>query len=232
MEPTVISQATEEPLTLAQAAANLRVDPDDDYPASYPEAERIQSLITAARSALENDLGVSLIAKTLEISLDMWHHAHREHYQDGGFPYPYSSSYFHIYQHAMHRRQRIELPYGPVRAIESVKYLDGDGADTTLAADQYRIATVRRMDMLVPAYGVSFPAARCDFGSIRIRYSAGYPSTDSPPETVPEPILQAMHLCIAHWFRNREAVDDGKLAELPLGVESLVWFYRRRMLGL
>lgn len=201
MEPVVISQSTDEPITVAEAAANLRLDPDGSPPV-YPESSRIQGLITAARIACENDLEVSLVAKTLEISLESWYRPHC---------------------------QAIELPYGPVRSIESVKYIDSSGNDTTLDADQYRTTIRHRMAVLIPAYGVSWPATRVDVDSIRIRYLAGYPSTDSPPETVPSTILQAMHLYIAHYFVNREAVDDNKLAPLPLGAESLLWFYRQRL---
>lgn len=163
---------------------------------SDAEDSRIASLITAARRMCERELELSLVEKTLEI-------ARRSLYPCA-----------------------IELPQGPVRSIVSVKYLDDDGADTTLAADQYRISAYDSPTMLRPVYDVTWPAVRCDIDSVRIRYTAGYPSDDSPADEVPEPICQAMHLYVAHFYANREAVADDTLAELPLGVRHLLSTYR------
>lgn len=121
----------------------------------------------------------------------------------------------------------IDLPYGPVRSIVSVTYRGTDGTDVVLAADQYRFSDYASAPVLMPAYDVSWPSPRVDTDSVRVRYTVGYPSTDSPPQEVPEPIRQAMHLYIAHYFANREAVDTGTLAELPLGVRYLLGKYRQ-----
>lgn len=198
MTPKVITESATEPITLEQAALNLRVSLDTNSPPAYPEAARITSLITAARRACEEELEVSLVAKTLEVAADSF-------------------------------ASDIELPLGPVRSIVSVTYQDDDGVDTVLAASQYRYSDYLRAPVLLRAYDVDWPTARTDLNSIRVRYTAGYPSTDSPAETVPEPILQAMHLCIAHWFSNREAVDVNALAELPMGVRYLLGKYRQNL---
>lgn len=123
----------------------------------------------------------------------------------------------------------IEMPLGPVLSIVSVTYTDPDGADVVLSADQYRFNAYARTPVLLPAYGVSWPSVRGDVGSVRVRYTVGFPSADSPPVEVPEPIRQAMHLLIAHYFTHREAVDNNYLAELPLGARYLLAPYRRGM---
>ena len=207
MEPIVISQSTDEPITLAEGAANLHIDPDCGSPPGYFEATRIQALITAARIACENDTKLSLVAKTLQVSQEVWHSERTRHHQ----PHHLSSLQW---SHHFPGANAIELPNGPVRSIAWVKYLDGDGADTTLDPGQYRTTLKRGVTWLIPAYGVAWPAARHDHDSVRVQYAAGYPSTDSPPETVPMLVIQAMHLYISHWFRNREAVDSNQLAEL------------------
>jgi uncharacterized phiE125 gp8 family phage protein len=171
---------------------------DTNSPPAYVEAARITKLIKAARQACEEELEISLVAKTLEIA---------------------GNSFAAV----------IDLPGGPVRSIVSVKYLDPDGVDTVLAADQYRFSDYARAPVLLLAYGVSWPSARTDVDSVRVRYTVGYPSTDSPPEEVPEPIRQAMHLFIAHWFVNREAVDENAKAELPMGVRYLLGKFRKNM---
>lgn len=198
MSPIVISESTTEPITLAQAVANVRATEGSPDAAA---GGSISKLITAARQACEDFLEVSLVEKTLEIA-----------------------------QHSFNDPCPIELPLGPVREIVSVKYLDRDGNDTTLDPTRYRISPYAPTATLMRAYGTCWPEARCDIDSIRVRYTVGYPSTDSPPQTVPEPILRAMHLYIVHWYEHRSAVDDDSLMELPLGAKHLL-SPRRRGLG-
>lgn len=196
MTPKTITESATEPISLQEAAENLRVSLDNNSPPAYPEASRITKLIKAARQACEEELEISLVEKTLEVAADSFASA-------------------------------IELPGGPVRSIVSVNYLDADGADTVLAADQYRFSDYARAPVLLRAFDGSWPSARTDLNSVRVRYTVGYPSTDSPAQTVPEPIIQAMHLCIAHYFANRDAVDVDTLQELPMGVRYLLGKYRR-----
>lgn len=190
----VISESTDEPITLAEAIQHARAYADSGE--AQPGA-LISRLITRARQAAEQELCMSLVQKTVEVALS------------------------HFYPSV------IELPYGPVRAITSITYADTAGVDQVLAADQYRIDPYVYPTMLLPAYNVDWPEVRYDVNAVRIRYTVGYPSTDSPPEVVPEPILQAMHLMISHWFNNRDAVGDDSLAEIPRGAKHLLGFYRR-----
>ena len=53
---------------------------------------------------------------------------------------------------------------------------------------------------------------------------AGYGGADD----VPQAIRTAAAMLVAHWYRNREAVNVGNItSELPLGVQSLIAPYRR-----
>lgn len=121
-----------------------------------------------------------------------------------------------------------QLPWGPVRQIVSVNYVDSDGVDQVLPSSDYKFTQVNSRTLLVPAYGVTWPTARYDFDSVQVRYLVGYPSDDSPPQQVPEPIRMAMHLLIAHFYENREATTSGRV-ELPLGVQRLLGNYRLNM---
>lgn len=204
MTPLVISQSTLEPLTLEEAARNLRVDGVDDSPPNIYEADRIRGLIMMARECCEQELEASLIRKVLEVAQCSW----------------WAASLC---------ANAIELPLGPVRAIVSVKYTDVDGAEQTLAADRYRYSPYERTPALLPAHGVRWPLVRGDLDSVRVRYEVGYPSDDSPADDVPRSVIEAMHLLIAHGFKNREAVDDNRFAELPLGVRAKLFSYRRAL---
>jgi uncharacterized phiE125 gp8 family phage protein len=216
MMPLVISQSEVEPISVAEAAWNLGVDgAADSPPAIFPPVEaEIARLIKSARKQCENELEASLIRKTLEVAQRDW----------------WCTPDRHLAWLTHSVGQGIELPLGPVRSVVAVNYLDPDGVDQLLAPDQYRISLYYKRTVLLPAYGASWPALRCDLDSVRVRYETGYPSDDSPPQPVPETTIQAMHLLIAHGWKNKEAVDDGKLSELPLGVRGLL-FPDRRELG-
>lgn len=166
---------------------------------STTEDSLITRLITVAREACEDWTDRSLVQKTLEVT---------------------QNSFYPTY---------IELPGGPVRSVESVTYVDTDGADQIASSSLYRLDVYGSVEAVILAYEQQWPDARHDTNSVRVRYTVGYPSTDSPPEEVPKTIIQAMHLLIAHYFEHREAVDEDGLAELPLGVKALLGPKRLRM---
>lgn len=116
---------------------------------------------------------------------------------------------------------QIDLPCPPVVEVLSVTYANSVGADQTWGPVSWRLFD-RGLDRwsLAPSYGGTWPLARLDHGSIRIRYRAGY-------ETPPAPLQQAILLLTAHWYANREPVNVGNITtELPLGVSVLIAPYR------
>ncbi len=90
----------------------------------------------------------------------------------------------------------LRLPFPPVSSVTSVKYLDGDGVEQTLAADLYDDFG----GLLEPAFGGRWPTARRVREAVRVRYVAGY-------ATLPHPIRAAILLMVGDLYRNRgEAV--------------------------
>lgn len=115
-------------------------------------------------------------------------------------------------------RASLILPYGPVGEVESVKYLDADGAEQTAETSLYE----QTGDVLRLAYNQTWPSPRGDAESVRIRYTAGWATED-----VPAPIKAAILLMVGHWYRNRQAVaTDQSVTETPMGVDALLAPYR------
>jgi uncharacterized phiE125 gp8 family phage protein len=111
----------------------------------------------------------------------------------------------------------IRLPYGPVSAVASIKYVDADGVEQTVSADDYLLTSD---GYVVLAHGSSWPRLRGDAEGVRVRYTAGF-------ETVPSSILSAVMLTVGHWYANRETVVVGEgAAEVPMAVEALLAPYR------
>lgn len=121
-----------------------------------------------------------------------------------------------------HHRHGIVLPCQPIRAVTSVTYIDGAGTVQTVDAAAYQLVRGRE---LVPAFGKTWPAARCEPDAVRVVYSAGYVAG-----TVPRPIVQAILLLVGQWYELREAAlaMNGLTAavELPFAVEALLAPYR------
>jgi len=103
----IVTSATNEPITLAEAKNFLRVDHDDDD-------NLISSLITASRQMCEEYTRRVLVTTTIDEYFDK-------------FP---KNSWNNL-------SNLIYLSRGPVASITSVKYVDEIGSEVTLSSDQY-----------------------------------------------------------------------------------------------
>lgn len=112
-----------------------------------------------------------------------------------------------------------ELPYGPPTSITSVKYLDENGTEQTLASNQYVLTNAGKLEL---AYNVSWPNIRGDVEGVRIRYVVGY-------ATLPPAILAAILLMVGDLYAFRETAQVGSIAgKIPMSpaVENLLAPYR------
>jgi uncharacterized phiE125 gp8 family phage protein len=117
---------------------------------------------------------------------------------------------------------QIVLPQPPVQSATSVKYIDRDGVEQTLAASEYQLHAQNEPALIVEAYGKTWPGTRDELNAVRVRYVAGYASADD----VPGPIKAALLLMIGHLYENREDSIGGTLNELPFGSRCLLNPYR------
>jgi len=116
----------------------------------------------------------------------------------------------------------IRLPVLAVRSITSVKYIDPDGAEQTLAADQYRLTGAENAE-LIPEYGVTWPNLRGDADCVIIRWVAGFGSVAAD---VPEPVRSWMKLKIGTLYENRESATAGGAVSTVPYLNSLVDPYK------
>jgi len=104
----------------------------------------------------------------------------------------------------------------------SITYVDTNGDEQTLDPSQYQVGTHELVGAIDEAYGVCWPAVRCQMDAISVEYTAGY--TQASP--MPEGIRQAILLLVGHFYANREAVIGAAArispVELPIGVEALL----------
>jgi uncharacterized phiE125 gp8 family phage protein len=115
----------------------------------------------------------------------------------------------------------ILLPLPPTIAVDSVKYLDGAGAEQTISSALYAVSPGGIAgDTVLPLAGSwdYLTAARPD--AVRIRFRAGY-------ATLPKNIRLALLLMIGDWFEHRgTAVVGQSVAELANAADALLAPYR------
>jgi uncharacterized phiE125 gp8 family phage protein len=191
---SVVTPPASEPITVAEAKGHCRIDTD------IQDGE-LAGFIFAAREFVEGDIHHKLVTQTLDLTIDDdWPHACTSR---GYLP-------------------RIHFPVKPIASVTSISYVDTNGATQTLALNQYTVRTDVPAPYIEPAYGVSWPAVRCQGAAITVRFVAGWAA-----ESVPNQILQAIRLLIAHADSNREAVSSsGTFTTIPLGVEAFLSPYR------
>ncbi len=128
--------------------------------------------------------------------------------------------------------QRIEMPHPPLQAVVSVSYIDSDGVlqsyddggsppvpswTTSAPAGPYA-----RRGFVEPKFGLTWPTARVETGSVRIRYTCGY---GDDPHHVPTLVRGILCYLVAHFDTFRSAVHEarrGQVLELPYGVQMMM----------
>jgi len=169
----VITGPAVEPITLAEARLQLRIDDDNTV-----DDTLIEALIVAARQSCEQTAGRALITQTVR------------QYGPACFPF--------------------WLELNQVQSIESVKIIDTDEVETTLAANEYRLGQNLIKNAVFLTNDFSFLMLSRD---AVVEYVAGYGDT---AEDVPGPLKQWILLLIGAMYENREAVTPVNLLEMPV----------------
>jgi hypothetical protein len=180
---------TLEPVSLAQAKAQLRVDftADDAVIAGF---------IGAARRHAE-----TLLRQTLLTTVYDW-------YMDG-FPSS-GGGYFNRVIRQMGPNPQwlpngaaiLYLPKPPIVSVASVKYVNSSGTLTTIDASTYQVSTGQGA-RIQPITGQVWPVNRQDIDSVVVRYTAGVANAD----LITDDIKSAMLLVITYLYENRGEAD-------------------------
>lgn len=197
----LVTAAATEPLTLAQAKTQVRVEADDST-----HNDDLTALIIEARQYIEQRLGRQLITATWDLFLDR-------------FPWGVVDR---SYNGAIERYIPIPLP--PLQSVTSLKYYDTDGVLQTWGTSNYIVSTDgSEGGRIALAPGVSWPAAQLRPEAVQIRFIAGYGAASA----VPAPLVRAVKLLVGHWFLHREeAIAGTSVSSIPTGVERILTMYQ------
>lgn len=103
----------------------------------------------------------------------------------------------------------IEILTGPVQSIESVTYVDEDGAEQTLAAEAWMFAPNPEPARVAPV--LDWPRTQAGRpGAVTVRFVGGYGNAIN----VPAPLKAAILLVLGDSYENREATVLGERVEI------------------
>lgn len=119
----------------------------------------------------------------------------------------------------------IYLPYSPVQSIASIKYLDEDGAEQTLASSVYTIDQSQTSpSRLTLKNDQDWPETLDQVNAVTINFICGWGDAATD---VPKSLIAACKLMLGNLFENRESAVIGTIAsELPLATKSLLNMHR------
>jgi uncharacterized phiE125 gp8 family phage protein len=103
-----------------------------------------------------------------------------------------------------------------------VRYVDGDGALQTLAAEDYVVRSAETPGEIVPAFATSWPAARDVPDAVQVDFTCGY----GAPEDVPVAVKHAVLLVVGTLYANRETVAPVAMTAIPHSAEWLLGPFR------
>lgn len=111
------------------------------------------------------------------------------------------------------------LKMTPFQSLVSVEYYDaGNQLQTANLAD-----FETRLDgdhvIIGPKVNAAWPSIYSRPDAVKVTYVAGYGDAASD---VPNSVRQAILLTVGHWFKNREAVTEGRFYDLPMAVSDLI----------
>jgi hypothetical protein len=166
----------------------------------------LEAFIGAAYDAVRQYCKRSIITETLEMRMDGFP-SHDDEALDrlGGGMHT-----LHIPFVTHYGGMRVDLPFGPVASITSVKTYDRDNTESTFDAASYRADASR----VYLNEGYSWPVNLRKVDAVAIRYVSG-------EATPPKAIIQSIKIHVAAMYECREG------CEMPPACKSILGPYRR-----
>ena len=161
------------------------------------ETALITKMAIAARECCEKFLNISLAEKQIQVHFDA--------------------------ESVKRRNYRIELPYGPIKTIDEVIWIDSEGTtDDIDLNDGYNLFGNLFKEIQFFKISGTFISgiSKCDY---RVKYTVGYGIEDYTPN-IPSAIEIAMMKLVYGWYHDR----NNWLPVLTSDAENILLPFRRR----
>jgi uncharacterized phiE125 gp8 family phage protein len=159
METTLVTGPSYLPLTLTEAKSFLRITHSD-------EDSEIYDLIRSATKTVEDICYRKLVRQT-------WKAFYGRFPVNTVFGYYVDRSYFYT------AKTYMEIPFGSLQSVTSVKYLDEDQDESTFSSDNYTVDTDSEIGKITLKNGKSWPTeALFNNNAVYIEFVCGYYAGD------------------------------------------------------
>lgn len=108
----------------------------------------------------------------------------------------------------------IEVPWGNVLTIESVKYIDTNGDQQTIDPADYVVEIAAEPVQIWPAYGTVWPSTRDQPNAVEIKFTCGYGDASDVPGGLKQALLSHVAFHAMH--------DGDDAAETPAYLQNLL----------
>jgi uncharacterized phiE125 gp8 family phage protein len=133
---------------------------------------------------------------------------------------------FHLSEFPSDPSRVIEIPLPPLIAVDSITYLDRDGAEQTLATTVYEVNTATAPGGIGLKQSQTWPETRQAWNAVKIRFQAGYVAFDESPtdfKGTDIPVFRAaILLVLADLYENRSKGGTEKYEVNPT-VKALLY---------
>ncbi|MER2519736.1 MAG: head-tail connector protein [Bdellovibrionales bacterium] len=204
----LITPPAVEPVTLAEAKQQARIDLGDDD-------AFVTALIVAARQWAEHYTGRAFLAQVWQLWLD-------------DAPGAGDEMAFGVSDLSCADCGYVALARAPLMAVSSVQTFDDNDVATVWNAANYYVDTAHEPGRLALRRGAVWPVPTRAVNGLMIQYMAGY---GAEAGAVPETIRMAIRQLVAHWYEHRGEASLDAAAMAPLTVRALLDPYRLRSLG-
>lgn len=120
----------------------------------------------------------------------------------------------------------IKIRKPSLQSVENVYYIDSDGNENIMDTSLYVVDTKSSPGRIFLGFAKIWPVVILQPASaVRIQFTAGYGDT---PDTIPQPIKQAMLYLISNWYENREPIELERryAVKIPMTFDLLIGPYK------
>lgn len=102
------------------------------------------------------------------------------------------------------------LAQPPAQSVTSIQYIDPDGEQQTLAADQYAVDTNSTPARISPAYNVTWPDTAVMLNAVTVVFQAGYGASAAD---VPKIVKRTVIAIASDMFEHLESQSEISLSD-------------------
>lgn len=212
-----ISAPAAEPVSLADAKSDMRVDADFTDHDSL-----IQGYITAGRVHAETICRRAFVSQQWKMAGDR-------------FPSPMAgrlTEYWLGQQWGLagmggvstflptgKTGYEIIVPLSPLISVDSIKYIDPAGVQQTMSSGDYKVDTLSEPARIIPAFGKTWPTTRQEINAVEVTFTAGFGAASAVPAGIRAAIIMYVK---AHYEATFDNVKNDEYQRRMKAVDLLL----------